>query len=1059
MHIKKLWTVYFILIFIMSSLLTISASSEGNSPPPWNKNWSYRQEIKIPISTDNPFAKFQPIDIHMEFDKTCWAKNETIHSVRVLCWDGSKWHELESQIYDLEFTDINHIARCELIFLVPDIADGKEKYFVYYDDNEKPSPKYIDHVGIEDAYYYLEPISGVSVEGDYYKITEDGYCVYGVGQKGKVVYRQLSQCIIKEKPGTKEFDAINSDQIASFSFSYSHGPEDEDEISSDQSLVSKQIFVDGNLMVEFGIVSESLGKDMRTTNIYKYYYCPTVKKRICVHVKHEVLDGGIVVGIENVDGRYGALISFRSKSARIQQMRFGEILPYLHVYGENDDVLEYPMNTNPENKQREWIISYSDDCDLGEDAWMSYDEGENGKAHAILFSSNKNIVKRGTDERDGIQVKAVEREYLDILGTEVDYATINFGRNSYEKGGTHDLSIPGNLVVEFDTEFFTTEDGSYKDVIEEGKIYRVLVEHRHKNEGDLFEGKNIHTLTVIPRLSGRFLSYPWLAMITGRAFPVIWVELYRDDTLVSSGIAIEPFLGPTIKKFPKLSSGEYVVKVYRKAGDDIKNYIGFESVKIEGDMILHVYCTWQKNIGLAALDQYGKGIEDIGLVISKEDIIVAKNITVDIGEAVLSMPFDLFDSYVLRAFYKGFIIYDEKIQMTQKDIDINLDIYDLKVEIKDKLGLYPGVDVRPFLTSSEMYQPLRITPMDLEKGRYIFRNLPDATYELQISYGGFFDRKNIDIPEIGDSTDIRFTATFDLVTELFDIRGNTIQDKNQRLDIIRNGQAIYNSIESNKIVSLPPGEYTIEVYSDGKLMGSKIVELTNDRNIKMVTTVEPLLPIVITGLVLVFIGEIIVLFLFKKISLNALLKLMAMALILIALFQPWWTLNASDSNHLAEKKTEMFIVPQTMIETITYENRLYPELATIPELFTNFLGVLLLIICVGFVLLGVSFIPNIFLKRRFPVILISASILLLVLVAGAFSFGMSKICEITLGSLQGEGALDVILPNGETTVMSASWGLGSGFYLCIVSALIAIAAGIVDFINKKKRVKKSTHKK
>ena len=173
---------------------------------------------------------------------------------------------------------------------------------------------------------------------------------------------------------------------------------------------------------------------------------------------------------------------------------------------------------------------------------------------------------------------------------------------------------------------------------------------------------------------------------------------------------------------------------------------------------------------------------------------------------------------------------------------------------------------------------------------------------------------------------------------------------------------------------------------------------------------------------------------------------MAMAIILVSLFQPWWALNASSDDPIASKKTEMFVVPQTTIETITYENVPYLGLATIPEMFTNFLGVLLLVVCSGFILLGLSFIPNIVLKKRFSLILISASILFLILVAVAFSLGMSKICEIGLGSLIGEGTLDVVLPDGENVIMSSSWGLGSGFYLCIISALTAMAAGILDFI-------------
>jgi hypothetical protein len=126
------------------------------------------------------------------------------------------------------------------------------------------------------------------------------------------------------------------------------------------------------------------------------------------------------------------------------------------------------------------------------------------------------------------------------------------------------------------------------------------------------------------------------------------------------------------------------------------------------------------------------------------------------------------------------------------------------------------------------------------------------------------------------------------------------------------------------------------------------------------------------------------------------------------------------------------------------------ELATLPEMFTDFLNILLFIVFSGIILLCVSFIPNILLKRRFFLILISASILFLILVAMAFSFGMSLICEISLGSLNGEGPIDVLIPNGETISMSANWGLGIGFYLCIFSAIILICTGIIDYLSKKK---------
>lgn len=1053
-------TLIIILILLFSSVFTISVSSESSSIPFWNNEWSYRQEIVLPISTESSFAKFQPIDVRVEFDHPCWGKDEITHSIRVCCWDGYKWHELESQIYDLSYADSNHIGSCGLVFLIPGIADGNERYFVYYDDNEKPSPNYKNHVDIKDAYYYLEPISGVVAEGDYYQIIDDGFFVYGVGQKGNVMNRQFSQVVVKEKFETKEFDVLNSDQVASFSFSYHSGTKDTDEVSSDQVFISKEILIDGNLMVEFGIVSETSRGDIRTTNIYKYYYCPTIEKRICVHVKHESLKECVVKGVENVDGRYGALASFKGRSARIQAMRFGEILPFLHIAGEDNSIKEYLMNLNPQSKEREWLISYKDDCDVGKDAWLSYDEGMSGKAHAIIFSSNEQIVKYGTDERDGIQIKVAEREYLDLIGTEVDYAAINFGRNSFEKGGSHDLNIPNNLVVEFDAEFFTTDDGGYNDVIEEAKIFQNLIKHRHQKGTDAIEGdKNIHTLTVVPQVTGQLFSYPLLSDIAGDIVPVIWMELYKDDILIDSGKAVKPFFCPQKVKFPKLFPGEYIVKVYRKIGNFSKRYIGVESVEINGDKTLRIPCTWQKNIQIKHHDQHGRGIENIELQLLKKDVIIERNITTSVNEVKMTVPANLFNVYILKGFYKGFLIYDSEVPVMKNKIEVGLDVYDLKIEMTDDFGFYPGVDVRPFLTSSSMNETVEITPDANDFGRIVFKSLPTAVYQFHMSYGGFSDVKNIDVPMIDDSVAIKFTATFNLVAYLHDSYGVPLPDGDYKIDIMRNGQFVSRYINPGEKVTLPPGKYTIKAYSEDNLIALKNVQLTGDKTVKIVTIIEPSLPMIVILLVFVFIAEIFVLLFIKKISLNTFLKMLAMSFILLSLFQPWWALASSSEADIVSKTSEMFIYPQTMIDTTIYKDVPYLDIATIPELFTNFLGILLIIVFSGFILLGVSFIPNIILKRRFSLVLIFSSILFLILVVIAFFLGMSLLAEISLGSLIGEGALDVILPSGETMYVSAQWGLGIGFYLCVISALIAMSGGLLDCFRKEGWPKTLTRKR
>ncbi len=1057
MRINRIWLAYISLIILLSPILTISLPSQDNTPPDWNIEWSFRQEIKLPISTCLHHTKYQPIDLYIEFINPCWAKNENEHSIRVCSWDGYKWHELESQIYALELKNSDYITSCRLVFLVPSFANGEELYFVYYDDNEKSSPNYIDHVSIEDAYYYYEPISGLSIESDYYQINEDGYCVYGIGQKGKILYRWLSQGIVKMKPRSKKFDIANFDNLASFCFSYQHGEKDEDEISSDQVLVSKEINIDGNLMVQFRLISESSGKDLRTNNVYKYYYCPTDDKRIFVHVKHQVFEGGEVTGIENVDGRYGALASVHSKSGRIKRMRFGNILPYMHIYSENNIVKEYKLNIDPESKEREWIVPYTDDCDLGEEAWISYDEGERGKAFGILFPSNKDIVKYGTDERDGIQVKVAEREYLNILGTEADYASINFGRNSYEKGGSHDRLIASDLIIEYDTEFYTSEEGGYKSVILESECFRELIKYRQDEEDDSENGeKNIYTLTVFPQLIGRIYNFPFLHSIFDRF--TLSAELFQNNELITQGEFFKPFLGKPLFKFRKIAPGDYIIKIFRRIGN-WERIIGIKPVKIEDDKYINIFCSWQKNIKITAKNQNKERIENMELAIFQDDSIIYSNITKNKEDISLSIPFNIFKPYILRAYYKGFKIYDKEILRRVKKVDLTLDLYDLNIDVKDKLGFSPGVNLRPLLTSSKMDNPLELSPIDLGNGIYVFNDLPAAKYKFYISYARFSDEVYIDIPEDGDSANIKFSALFDLSTKLLDSRGNLIQDKNLRINVMRYGETLFESISPDKIVTLPPGKYIVKAHSNGKLIGTKTVDLSSDKDINIVTKIKPLLPVLVCGLVLVFIGEIIVLLLIKRFSLNTFLKLLALALVFLAIFQPWWTLNGHSDTPTADKNTEMFIVSGTMIEKVTYEDETYLELATLPEIFTDFLSILLIIIYSGIILLSMSFIPNILLRKRYFLVLISASIIFLLLVSFAFSYGMSKITELTLGGLNGEANLNVMLPNGEMTSMLSNWGLGIGFYLCILAAIILFLAGIIDSLKEKKWLKKIFRKK
>ena len=106
----------FILLFLL-----IPSNYSLASEIIWDENWSYNQEIIIPFATDTDIAHYQPIDIKIEFKNPCWGKNEKENSIRIVCWDGGEWNELESQKYNLKISN-NFISGCCVVFLIPDFV-------------------------------------------------------------------------------------------------------------------------------------------------------------------------------------------------------------------------------------------------------------------------------------------------------------------------------------------------------------------------------------------------------------------------------------------------------------------------------------------------------------------------------------------------------------------------------------------------------------------------------------------------------------------------------------------------------------------------------------------------------------------------------------------------------------------------------------------------------------------------------------------------------------------------------------------------------------------------
>jgi len=749
---KKL-AIISLLILVLPSVLVSSSLSEEEIPW-WNSDWCFRQEIRIPFNTSEEYAKFQPVDFRIDFDNPCWAKDENEHSVRVVFQHGDISKELESQIYDLDYTKQDYINSCNLVFLIPEEVDGSEKYFVYYSDTPKASPGYKNHVDVDESYYSYEPVPGLFFESSYYKIIEDGFIIYAVTQEGEAFNEKISQQVTKLKEGSEYVMPNMGDQLVSFDFFYwwlrngkwSH-------ISSSEHLVSKQVFVDGGLMVKFGIVSESDNGLLRSKVIYKYYYSPGEDKKIYTNVTHEVTDNSLPSGDE-IDVAFAIFHCGGIKSSKIAELNFGEIPPFLHFYSDTGDVVSCEIDQYPEDERWKMIIGKQDDYDIGNNSWVSVDYGETGKAHSIIFDSN-NILKSGTDERDGLELQMYEAHSINLPGLDGYFAYLYIMRNAFEPGEPADEKLPKNYVVSFNAEFFTTEKGGYKRVEEESYFYKKLIRNRPGDNNEVTnEGRNSekYDLTVVPFLS-QILSVKYLSSKMFFKYPYLSVELYQNNSLVGCSRASRVSLtkNQTVDwrnisifrkaKFLGLIPGKYLVKIYlENLLLKEKEFIGCKLVDLQESTSIKVLCKPEGRVILSFYDQNDNSLENVECYLIKDDVVVSSGTSNSNGVCIIGAASDPSGKYLLRLVYKGFLI-DEKEVVLRRIHNVFplkktfiFDVHDFELIFRDSKGKIPDFDVELTLTSNDMKFPVVLKPDVSDNGFFKFKSLYSSNYTLFLEY-------------------------------------------------------------------------------------------------------------------------------------------------------------------------------------------------------------------------------------------------------------------------------------------------------------------------------------
>ena len=1128
---------YLIIFSIISSILIpININADENEF--WNNSFSFKEEIIIPINTSNTQSKYQPIDIPIKFKNLCWAKDEDQHSIRVIFQDGNRHVELESQIYDLITTDENHISSCNLVFLIPEEATGNEKYFLYYDDEEKSSPNYKDRVNVQQSEYAYEPIQGLGFDSSYFLIKQDEEIIYGVNWEGKFLNDPVSQQVGKFKKNTKEIKPNNGEHTINFCFNYWRFKDNIWNLNStNEEYVGSELLVDGNLMVKFGIVSRSKNGLLKSTVIYKYYFCPRDDKKIYSHVKHEVTGSSLPTG-EEIDASYLTFYSGGFRSSSIEELNFGEIPPYLHYYSEEGSIREFRMNQFPENSDWEKYISKEDDFDLGSSAWVSVDYGETGKAFAIILSNNS-IIKTGQDERDGIELQLYEAKNVNYPGLDGRFALLYLMRNDYEKGEPRDVVLPKNFVVEFDALYFTTEQGGFLTVDKEANIYQKLIAFQPEENNDIKdeEKKEEYSLTVFAHLPPDLFGSVTLSHLLLKK-PAISIELLKDNIPIAIKKTYRIPLTGEIRidwrnislfrkaQFPKVEPQKYVVKVWM---DNIifkrdRQLIGYRVIDLSSDKRIRIFCTNEGKIDLTVFDQNDNGINDVQISLEVDGEIISTEDTNLNGKAIIKAPCGIVNFYKLNLTYKGFLISSENIRLGRfrqlipifKKYDFN--VYDFEISFKDSNSNPPDFDVEVSLLSPEMEKPVILYPDDIENGIYRFNSLHPANYTLLVDFKSYEIEESINIPSIRNldielqdlsvflkddwdlapnidldislkstgfkrnvilypkeiepgnflfsnlysgiydleirykdfsiektveiesekSKDLtlEFSAEFNLTAVILDSRGNPINGAN--VSIIRESRKIYDVTNEKGIAkfSIPPGKYYIDMYLDEEPIGYRKINVPSEKKYSIVTNNEPLLPYVVIFIVILFLLLFGIYCYYNKHKF-LFLKILAVSLAIIALISPWWELSGSNSKPSTNTSTELYILPTEMITLTSNENVTAGDVLSLDKDFISAVDYLPPLIIVGIIIIVGSVILDYLNWKRFSFFInltISAVFLASVVI---FIVAMSQFTGITTGSVLGSGELGFDIP-GENIMetFSCSWGFNLGFYLVFASAII-----------------------
>jgi hypothetical protein len=556
----------------------------------------------------------------------------------------------------------------------------------------------------------------------------------------------------------------------------------------------------------------------------------------------------------------------------------------------------------------------------------------------------------------------------------------------------------------------------------------------------------------------------------------VWVGLYKDGELIGKNPSCPC---PGNATFVNLEAGNYAIKVIKG-----KEFVGFETAVLPRDKDINITVGNSSTLTLNLKDQKGNFVTAANVTLLREEdgALVLKEITKD-KPTELNVPAG---NYTLIIKKDSRVLYNETIDLRESTpLPLERSFYSVKIEAKDSIGLVPdsGFDLK--LRNLDTGEDTALT--EVEGRVYSFEQLDKGNYSLRWAYRGseYVDLKSFTLS--GNITTLELNVTFPLRLKLefsvFNERGLRLDEGDLSVVLRRDEIDLSEFLKGDKWnetrisafeYKLPPGKYEVEIYKGEDLLTRLSLDITENKALDIITEDESLIGLIGIIIGVVAIGIAGFLLFYRKLSLEAFLMAISIALGITAILSPWWSLFGWSLFEEAETgnlyplthEAEVYLVPPTAIELTSFGDwvageEIHQLLDSMDVTFLLLLVTLVLLI-IGYILVFGGLLLSTREKHRWRALTKNIAFLGPITLILGFIVSIVGIFATTgiFAGIVGSGIISgVEVPGTDVNIdVLSTYGFSYGFYLALISIGFAFA-GYLVYNSKRKKVSPKVSKK